>query len=205
MPQHDSIRESTQEHHMAHAISHIARTPTPHDGGSGVLDALAAQCVVALTASHRTFDSQHEHATRREVARRLARLKGLEFCGEYHSASSYSSRPYFVPSDTLTGAAASELGIRSARDLFGGVVPHAFVATKVITHPLIGEDAVQPSGWSPHFAAEVSNAVLSGYTAFGLEDARKAGEQLLQEGPVRIKPACATGGRGQFVVHDVAA
>ncbi|MDM0110683.1 DUF3182 family protein [Variovorax sp. J22R133] len=188
---------------MAHATSQSAPSapvPSPLDQSA------AAQCVVALTASHRAFDSQHEHATRREVARRLARLKGLDFCGEYDIKRSYASRPYYVPSDTLTDTVAcNTLGIHSARDLFGGVVPHAFVATKVITHSLIDDAAVRPDGWDPRFGQEVANAVLAGYTAFGQDDARKAGRQLLQGGPVRIKAATATGGRGQIVAGDEAA
>ena len=34
---------------------------------------------------------------------------------------------YFVPDDTLLSATATDLGIRTDQDLFGGVVPFAFV------------------------------------------------------------------------------
>ena len=49
----------------------------------------------------------------------------------------YGAPTYFVPSDTLTSEAAARAGIRHEHDLFGGVVPHPFVATKTITHPLV--------------------------------------------------------------------
>jgi len=44
--------------------------------------------------------------------------------------------------------------------------------------------------------------VLPGFSAFAHEDARRAGRLLLKNGAVRIKPTCATGGRGQVVVED---
>ena len=78
----------------------------------------------------------HEACTRAEIARRLARLLGCDYGGEHDPTARYDASAYFVPSDTLTSAVATSLGIRSAEDLFGGVVPAAFVATKTITHPL---------------------------------------------------------------------
>ena len=57
-----------------------------------------------------------------------------------------------MPSDTLVGLeAARALGVNSEHDLFGGVVPHAFVATKVITHPLVRPRAPAPAGWAHGF------------------------------------------------------
>ena len=110
-----------------------------------------------------------------------------------------------MPGDTLVGLdAAAALGVRSEHHLFGGVVPHAVVATKVITHPLIGPKAQAPPGWSGAFGMQVRDVVLSGFTAFTPEDAREAGGRLLRRGPVRIKPVRATGGRGQQVVADAA-
>jgi hypothetical protein len=94
------------------------------------------------------------------------------------------------------------LGIRGEDDLFGGVVPHAFVATKTITHVLAGEGTAQSAGWSHAFARAVESAVLKGYSAFSFSDARRAGELLLRKGPVRVKPARAVGGRGQVVATD---
>ena len=164
-----------------------------------------ATCVVALTASHRIYDSDQEHATRAEAARRLAALKGAAFCGEYAADRSYGAPLYVVPSDTLTADVAPGLGVHSANDLFGGVVPWGFVGTKVITHPLVDAAAVAPIGWTPVFPERVADAVLRGFSVFSHEDARKAGAILLADGPVRAKPACATGGRGQTVVPDAAA
>ena len=91
--------------------------------------------------------TQHEVAARVAVARSLAALKGFEFGGGYEPSlqrSERSSRLYFVPSETLSGHEAARLGIRGADDLFGGVVPYPFVATKTIAHPLAGRDAQRP-------------------------------------------------------------
>ncbi|MEP6722473.1 MAG: DUF3182 family protein [Variovorax sp.] len=161
--------------------------------------------VVALTASHRIYDSDQEHATRAEAARRLAALKGVAFRGEYRHDHPYGAPLYLVPSDTLTADVAHGLGVLSANDLFGGVVPWGFVGTKVITHPLVDAAAVAPIGWTPAFPERVAEAVLRGFSVFSHDDARKAGALLLADGPVRAKPACATGGRGQTVVQDAAA
>jgi len=111
---------------------------------------------------------------------------------------------YFVPSDTLTSAVATSLGIRGAEDLFGGVVPSSFVATKTITHPLIDADAAAPAGWCDEFPRLVAGSVLAGYSAFAKADALKAGRRLLERGPVRVKLASGIAGMGQCVADDEA-
>jgi uncharacterized protein DUF3182 len=63
--------------------------------------------------------------------------------------------------------AAQELGIASATDLFGGVVPDAFMKTKVVTHELVDIEAERPAGWSPTFAARIHDVVLPGHAVFG--------------------------------------
>ncbi len=166
---------------------------------------LPAGCVVALTADHRHFDSDHEHATRAEAARRLAMLRGVGFRGEFKRTLPCEAPTYFVPSDTLTGDAADALGITDEHDLFGGVVPHPFVGTKVITHSLVYQSAAKPKGWNPAFAKRVAGSVLRGYSAFSQDEALIAGKRVLDHGNARVKPACATGGRGQTVVRNVAA
>jgi hypothetical protein len=154
----------------------------------------------------RGFAHGHERATREGIARRLAALKGFDFAGEFDPDARYPGPVYLVPSDTLVGLeAAAALGVRGEGDLFGGAVPHAFMATKAITHPLVGPDAAAPPGWSPAFGHRVRGAVLAGFTAFSRADARRAGGRLLERGPVRVKRVRATGGRGQAVAADAAA
>jgi len=110
---------------------------------------------------------------------------------------------YFVPSDTLVGEALpNALGIAGHDALFGGVVPHPFVLTKVVVHPLVEPTAAAPPGWQHAFAGQVAHAVLQGFSAFSRDDACRAGLRLLEQGPVRLKPVRATGGRGQEVVRD---
>ena len=113
--------------------------------------------VVVHSLSGREFAERHERATRDGIAERLAALKGFGFAGDYDADARRAAGPvYFVPSDTLVGVeAARTLGIRGEDDLFGGVVPHAFVATKAITHPLVAPDARAPAGWSAEFGRRV--------------------------------------------------
>lgn len=155
----------------------------------------------ASAANQRT----HESASREWVAAKLAALKGYEFGGEYDPQARYGGRLYLVPNETLVGVElAHELGIHSEDDLFGGVVPYPFIATKTITHPLVAADATAPDGWSHAFGARVKDAVFPGYSAFTLADARIAAERVLARGVARIKHGRGIGGMGQEVVSSAA-
>jgi len=158
---------------------------------------------VVLTYANRPREPQHEKVVHAALAERLATLLGTSYGGEYDPTRRYDAHPYLIPSGTVVGLReAQELGLNEEGDLFGGVVPQAFVETKAITHPLVRPDAVAPVGWSRDFSTQVKGSVLAGYSAFSIEDARDAGRRLLHEGPVRIKPVRATGGRGQQRVDD---
>jgi hypothetical protein len=160
--------------------------------------------VVTYASQEAGYRDSHERATRIEIARRLAALKGFSFRGEYDASARYPGPMYFVPSNTLLGGEAASLGIRGEHDLFGGVVPHAFTATKAITHPLVSPDAHAPAGWSHEFGRRVQDAALVGFTAFTPEDARRGCAGLLERGPARAKPARASAGRDQTVIFEVA-
>jgi uncharacterized protein DUF3182 len=129
-------------------------------------------------------------------------LLGIADGGHYDPNRRYDGPCYAIPSDTLSTGQAAELSIRTPHDLLGGVVPHDFVATKTITHPLVDRDAARPPGWSPCFAEDVRDVVLPGYSAFSRSDARRAGLILLPGGPIRIKRARSVGGKGQTVVSE---
>lgn len=161
--------------------------------------------VMAYTQGLRGYSSEHEQMTRMEVVRRLARLKGFAVTEEF-AETPVLGPVYLVPSDTLVGVdRANALGIKGRDDLFGGVVPHPFVSTKAITHPLVSRNSPAPEGWSHEYGVMVQDAVLRGYTAFSVEDAREAARRLLAFGPARVKRVRETGGRGQVVVKDIAA
>jgi hypothetical protein len=145
----------------------------------------------------------HDAIGRRAVVERLAATIGGRFEGDFDEGAHYPQPPYFVPDDALERATANRLGIASNDDLFGGVVPHAFVATKAITHELCRDEAVAPTGWSPAFARHVADAVLRGYTAFSREDALWAVRAMLDDGPVRLKRCDGIGGGGQDVVATI--
>jgi Protein of unknown function (DUF3182) len=160
--------------------------------------------VVTYSPQEHGYRDSHERVTRTEIGRRLAALKGYAFAGEYERSVCYSGAVYFVPSDTLLAREATDLGIQSEHDLFGGVAPYGFVATKAITHSLVDLNAQAPTGWSHEFGRRVQDAVLFGFTAFTHDDARHAAACLLERGPARTKPACASAGRDQTVVATTA-
>jgi hypothetical protein len=147
-----------------------------------VNDPESAGVVVTCSAGVAQLTSEHERITQFELAGRLSVLKSYDFGGTYDPVRVYAGRVYFVPSGTLLAEHAQELGIHGPDDIFGGVVPHAFVATKVITHPLVAPDAASLPGWRPDFAPRLGDAVLGGYTAFNRDDAWRAGVSLLARG-----------------------
>ena len=174
-----------------------AATPIPESHASPRL-------VVSYSAAEVFNPHSHECVTRMKIAEKLAALKRCSFGGEFDRSSVYSGGIYYVPSRTIVGCeAAAALGIRCEDDLFGGVVPHEFVGTKTITHPLVDDDAHAPEGWSRAFPEAVRHAVLEGYSAFDYDAAMRAGRRLLALGAVRIKPALALGGRGQTVAKTL--
>ncbi|TEA79644.1 DUF3182 family protein [Allopusillimonas ginsengisoli] len=159
-----------------------------------------------LIYSTRRRESDHESAVHAELARRLAGILDMEFGGHHQTATQHAGRVYLLPTDTIIGTDhALRLGLRDETDLFGGAAPHAFLPTKAITHPVFDADAAAPSGWSHEFGRQTRHAVLQGFTAFSIHDAQRAAMQMLQYGPVRIKPVLATAGRGQTVIANASA
>lgn len=146
---------------------------------------------------------EHELVSQIGIARELARLIGGRF-DRYVDATrpdAGTALGYVVPNDTIVGiGSALRWGIEGADDLFGGVVPLPFVATKVISHPLVAPGAACPPGWDAGFAARIADVVLPGYAVFSMRDLYRAARALLAGGPVRVKLASGIGGRGQVVV-----
>ncbi|MBP1473247.1 DUF3182 family protein [Frateuria sp. MAH-13] len=172
-------------------------TPPPVQPGQ-------ARGSVVLGVGRDAAHSSHEAAAHTAIAQQLADLLHYDFAGAYVPGQPYSGPLYFVPGDVLTGLdSAAACGIRSASDLFGGVVPDRVVASKAITHPLVDAPTRVPQGWSATFAERVRAVVLPGYSAYAPADARRAGRALLHLGPVRIKPAHGNAGRGQRVARDI--
>lgn len=163
----------------------------------------AASASGVVVVYQRDKPGGHESAAHAEAAKKLAAILGYRFAGTFDPACDYGGPLYFVPSETLvTAAFAQTLGIRTEQDLFGGVVPYPFVATKTITHPLPADAADAPPGWSHAFSQRVRDVVLPGFSAFSLHDAIAAGARLLEQGPVRLKKASGIGGQGQEVVTN---
>ncbi|MEC9483289.1 MAG: DUF3182 family protein [Halomonas sp.] len=168
------------------------------------IDASPTRHGSVVVYSGQAHEAEHERVIHCELAKRLARLRGLEFAGEYDPAMRYTGPVYFVPVETITDAKeAHRLGIQNEHDLFGGFVPQPFIATKSITHPLVSPQARAPQGWSPEFGQRVSDAVLAGFSVFSLKDARQAGAQLLERGPLRTKLVRSTAGRGQAMISHL--
>ncbi|MDG2524989.1 DUF3182 family protein [Stenotrophomonas sp. HITSZ_GD] len=155
-------------------------------------------------ATRDTAEGGHERVTHEWVARRVARLLGRPYAGSADAASRIAPGAYFVPDDTLDADAASRLGIASRDDLLGGVVPHAFLATKVVAHTLVDTAATCIAGWNHALSHALAAHALPGYTAFSAVDARRAYALLAPAGEVRLKLPTGIGGRGQWLLQDAA-
>jgi hypothetical protein len=156
---------------------------------------------VWIYRSRQNLRGEHERATIEEIAKRIAKLKGIPYGGECQLDSELA-HSYIVPDETLSTETAARLAIQSEGDFFGGMVPYEFAATKAITHPLCGCGAACPDGFSRELGDDIKSAVLPGFTAFSEGDARNAGAILLSGGPVRIKASRDKGGLGQVVVKN---
>lgn len=159
-------------------------------------------CVVVYYSPTNEPMYEHEKVTLSAVAQRIAALKGCKFGGIHHGGRDYPAGTFFVPDETLVASEADYLGIHGPADLFGGVVPHTFVRTKAITHPLVDDAADRPVGWSFSFARRIGDSVLPGYTAFSCRDARIAASRLLPFGTVQLKRAFSAGGGGQDLARN---
>lgn len=141
----------------------------------------------------------HENVTHAGVATRLARFLDYAFGGDHEAGRCYPGHVYFVPNDTLVGETARSLGVGGEQDLFGGTVPHPFMTTKTVVHPLFA-GSVAPEGWTQALGASVADVALPGYSAFTIGDARRAGLEMLKRGDARVKLGEGVGGTGQSVV-----
>ncbi len=155
--------------------------------------------VLLLQVGERFLD--HELAVHRVLAQKLGKLLGCHFLGRYDPASRHQGHFYLLPDETVIGSG-DRWGISGPEDFFGGLVPQPFMATKAISHPLFELPARIPPGWAERFAEQTAKAVLHGYTVFDLADARRAGEAMLENGPLRLKPVRGKAGRGQQVIGN---
>jgi len=149
------------------------------------------------------YPKGHENLTRAGIAARLARFLNYAFAGDYEAGRHYPGHVYFVPNDTLVGDTGRNLGLACEQDLFGGAVPHPFMTTKSVVHPLVA-GAEAPPGWMQALGESVADVVLHGYSAFTLDDARRAGVEMLKKGDARVKLGEGIGGSGQTVVANLA-
>ncbi|WP_154589921.1 DUF3182 family protein, partial [Bordetella pertussis] len=133
---------------------------------------------VDLVVAHpgRRDAPRHERASLRALGLDIAELLGCEYADALPAAARDPRlRVYYVPARTLLDGRALALGIQGPDDLFGGVAPHGFVATKAITHALPHDGCAAPAAWSRELGARLSDCVLPGCTVFALDEARQGG------------------------------
>lgn len=147
----------------------------------------------------------HERATLGWVAAQVARILALPFAGFADALAEPPAHAFLVPQDTLHVDTARFWRIADAADLLGGVVPHAFVASKLVTHGLVSPGAAAPPGWEPALAPQLSEVTFPGFSTFDADDLAEACRRLLVDGPIRLKLADGIGGGDQHVARDARA
>ncbi|HWY79361.1 MAG TPA: DUF3182 family protein [Candidatus Sulfotelmatobacter sp.] len=163
--------------------------------------------VVIYTGGNTESIDPHERVRIADLSTIIASTTDREFGGEFDGSLQQmplGGEIYFVPCKTIIGKTHAErLGIHTKDDLFGGVVDKPFKSTKAIAHGLVTQRAIHPEGWNPEFTEATKDVVLPGSTAFSVEDAYYALEDLLRNGhEVRVKRTLAAGGSGQAVVQS---
>lgn len=152
-------------------------------------------------------NNEHDKASRSELARRIARLGEAIFVDNDISSNQQLSggQPdtLYIPTGTIDLSTARELGIGNESQIYGGVVPFPFVGSKVITHPVFGDDPALPAGWRTELGLALAPYVLSGWSAFTRNALRAAALNMLGRTAIRLKEVEATAGLGQFVVTSV--
>lgn len=144
----------------------------------------------------------HELATHEALARYLAEALNLDFTAD---RSTRASGICLVPQQTLIGENEKRrFSIEGEDDLFGGWVPHDWMATKAIAHDLVEEDRGGLEDFDGRFADRAGHLTLKGYVACSRDGMRRACRSILERcGSVRLKPIHANGSRDQQVVQNV--
>ncbi|SDS56947.1 Protein of unknown function [Halopseudomonas litoralis] len=160
----------------------------------------SGKSAVALLATGEPT-SAHEQHVHKHLGTRIAALLGIEFAELRDAGQVIPPGLYVIPYTTLV---APQPTISTDNDLFGGLVAQPFMATKAISHPLVSDNATAPTGWTERFMEVAGDVVLRGFSAFDVDDALRAGQILLQQGPLRAKEVLGRAGRGQRVIQSVA-
>lgn len=160
--------------------------------------------LIAHQQSKKVF-SEADKMTQQLLSQRLATLLNLQLVTLKEHSDRDSLDPndcYYLPSHTLLLQEADALGIKSLHDLYGGVVPYAFLLNKTLSHPIHHPSMNSPEGWNNDLALSLKPFVLAGYSAFNTQDALWTAEGMIHDGPLRIKLANADAGRGQWIVSN---
>lgn len=153
--------------------------------------------VAAIDCGEAAQRAPHELAALRFAAGRLAALFGAQHVAAVSGLP--AAGRYWIPVSTLSRRAAEALGIADGLQLWGGIVPAPFMATKLVSHSRRSRHAAAPAGWIDIMGLE--DCTLPGWSAFGREDILAAGLDLLRGGHVRLKCPYERGGHGQHVVR----
>ena len=129
-------------------------------------------------------------ATRNELARRLAALTGFAYARRLRRAPPPGDAPtYFVPSDTLRTARRPRAQVSGAKATYSGVsCPIPSSPPRRSRTPCWTCLPACRSAGPREFPRRVADVVLKGASAFAKADALSAGNTLLVQGPVRVKP-----------------
>ncbi len=157
--------------------------------------------VVMPFIDHARGHAVHEVASLHAASLRVSALLGCADSGDAGADVTRAGPRYWLPMRTLLREEADLLAIDGEDCLWGGVVPHAFVGTKLVSHRLWPGGSGAPEGWRD--VPGVDDCTLPGWSVFSRGDALAACAALLEDGPVRAKSPYARGGNDQARFADL--
>ena len=176
----------------------------PTAPGGGHLDrSPASGQVVTYSPDENHFCCEHERATRAEMARRLARLKGLRFGGDWQRDGEIVPGTYYVPGDTLSANSRRAVSASAA----------ATTCSAAWCRSPSSPPRRSRIRWSAQRRARRSAGTID-FARGSQARCTTAGPRsaptmrcwpasgCLHDGAARVKAVRATGGRGQWVVND---
>jgi hypothetical protein len=188
------------------AAGEAARTATPRPEPTAMSVAFAAATPPPSALAPRTpevvpfVDHGHGHSTHELACLHAASLRVAGLLARPGPDARHADAPsrYWLPIRTLLRDEAALIGIDRDTQLWGGVVPRAFVGTKLVSHRLWPGSGYAPAGWRD--VPGIESCTLPGWSVFTRTDALAACEALLHDGPVRVKSPHARGGNEQTVL-----
>lgn len=137
----------------------------------------------------------------RNISKVIADILGLPVSGEVDLDSGNREGDYLVLASAMAKDVANNVGITTAGDFYGLIVPDVRQIDKAILHTT--DETTVPTFYSRQFAERVRDLVLPGGTFFSIDEMEKYFKLYANENyNLRLKLPNQSDGNGQFLIED---